>query len=1045
MSTLDALPVVVSGAVGTTKSLFDVLTQAYGDDVSKIQSVFIGVNGVSGSFWTPGQPVATTVVDLAGHTVSGNVNFADFKNVQIVVGNNINTNVFVTVSETVGNNFVGRTLGVTALQSTLDLPNAADHIPTADDIVKAAKLLVSVEGGVANVNDCHGIASAIAASAGATLDVNSGHTNAIVNGVLETPNEQGGFWRIAFENGSAGANWESQVEAGDIVRMRRADGGVHTVTVVSKLNADGNHPGKIEVVDNWNGVISQHWDVYDDKTVANSVTIYRLSPDGIYLTDESKETSGHSIVGTNFNDLIQAGLGGDTLRGGHGNDTLDGGAGDDTAVFTGKQSDYKITVVDGKTAILTDLRAGSPDGTDTIKNIEHVKFGDAAPVNFGDLKTTVVTPPPPPPPPPPVHVAGSVSISDVTITEGSNGSHTETFTVKRTGGDAAFDVNFATADGSAKTADGDYTENHGPLHFDAGVNERTISIVVNGDTRVEDKETFNINLSGATNGATISKAQGVISIANDDVAAPAPVAGSVAISDVTITEGNNGSHIETFTVTRAGGKAAFDVNFATSDGSAKTADGDYAENHGPLHFAEGVNEQKISIVVNGDTKVEPTETFKINLSGATNGAVIADGEAVITIRDDDVAKPVAPSVSIGDKTITEGSNGSHIETFTVTRTGGDGAFDVHYATAAGSASGAAGDYTATGGDLHFDAGVNERKISIVINGDTTVEPTETFKINLSGATNGAVIADGEAIITIKNDDVAATHHVSNDFNGDGISDLLLGKTNGSLALWELNGNHIDANVTVATVPAGWHIDGIGDFGGDGKADILMHNDSGKVAMWQMDGNHVASNTTVGSVGSDWHVIGTDDFNGDGKADILWQNSKGQVAMWQMDGDHVASNTSVGSIGTDWKVIGTDDFNGDGKADILWENSKGQVAMWQMDGDHVASNTSVGSIGTNWHAAGTGDFDGDGKADVLWQNDKGAVAMWQMNGNHIDSNTSVGSAAGWSVIGTGDYNHDGKADVLFENASGKVAQWQMNGDHIAENLSVGSHSIDWHHV
>ena len=93
---------------------------------------------------------------------------------------------------------------------------------------------------------------------------------------------------------------------------------------------------------------------------------------------------------------------------------------------------------------------------------------------------------------------------------------------------------------------------------------------------------------------------------------------------------------------RTGGDAAFDVNFATADGSAKTADGDYVENHGPLHFDAGVNEQKISIVVNGDTKVETApETFKINLSGATNGATIADGQAVITINDDDVAKPVA--------------------------------------------------------------------------------------------------------------------------------------------------------------------------------------------------------------------------------------------------------------------------------------------------------------------------------------------------------------------------------------------------------------------
>ena len=69
------------------------------------------------------------------------------------------------------------------------------------------------------------------------------------------PNEQGGFWRIAYTDGAAGANWESKVQAGDIVRMEHtnSDGSVspHTVTVVAGLNADNNHPGQIEVVDNW--------------------------------------------------------------------------------------------------------------------------------------------------------------------------------------------------------------------------------------------------------------------------------------------------------------------------------------------------------------------------------------------------------------------------------------------------------------------------------------------------------------------------------------------------------------------------------------------------------------------------------------------------------------------------------------------------------------------------------------------------------------------------------------------------------------------------
>ena len=182
----------------------------------------------------------------------------------------------------------------------------------------------------------------------------------------------------------------------------------------------------------------------------------------------------------------------------------------------------------------------------------------------------------------------------------------------RSGGTAAFDVHFATADGTASTADGDYVAKTGTVHFDAGVTTQTVSVVVNGDTKVEPNETYSVNLSGATNGATISHASGVGTIVNDD--APA---GSVAISDATITEGNNGSQLETFTVTRSGGNAAFDVHFATADGTATTADGDYVAKTGTVHFDAGVTTQTVSVVVNGDTKVEPNETYNVNLSGAT--------------------------------------------------------------------------------------------------------------------------------------------------------------------------------------------------------------------------------------------------------------------------------------------------------------------------------------------------------------------------------------------------------------------------------------------
>src|SRR6185369_14491870 len=127
----------------------------------------------------------------------------------------------------------------------------------------------------------HWIAEDIAASAGATFDPN---TQNVQNPGL---NEEGGFWRIAYRGSDA--DWQTKVQAGDIVRMGWQDkadgspGGYHTATVTAGLNADGRHPGQIQVVDNGDNIIQEHWVDYDSLTKTGSVTIYRLTTDDKYL------------------------------------------------------------------------------------------------------------------------------------------------------------------------------------------------------------------------------------------------------------------------------------------------------------------------------------------------------------------------------------------------------------------------------------------------------------------------------------------------------------------------------------------------------------------------------------------------------------------------------------------------------------------------------------------------------------------------------------------------------------------------------------------
>jgi Ca2+-binding RTX toxin-like protein len=111
---------------------------------------------------------------------------------------------------------------------------------------------------------------------------------------------------------------------------------------------------------------------------------------------------GDLLIGGREGDILQGQGGNDTLIGGagndlligdgfgqSGNDSIDGGAGYDVARFTGAVSDYSFEREPGGKLVVTDLRPGSPDGTDTLTNVEALQFG---PIQFDSHGFMVAAP-----------------------------------------------------------------------------------------------------------------------------------------------------------------------------------------------------------------------------------------------------------------------------------------------------------------------------------------------------------------------------------------------------------------------------------------------------------------------------------------------------------------------------------------------------------------------------------------------------------------------------------------------------------------------------
>ncbi|MFD2364959.1 DUF4214 domain-containing protein [Pseudoduganella sp. GCM10020061] len=139
----------------------------------------------------------------------------------------------------------------------------------------------------------------------------------------------------------------------------------NTVTLPDSLDRSSNTLMSYD----WSGGAYAQFSQYD---VAALMWLYGADGLGGKL---GADAGARYLVGTNGADQLSGTAGNDVLRGDGGSDLLNGQGGIDTAAFGAARANFTVAR-SGTTVTVTD-RAGA-GGTDTLSNVERIKFGDVS-------------------------------------------------------------------------------------------------------------------------------------------------------------------------------------------------------------------------------------------------------------------------------------------------------------------------------------------------------------------------------------------------------------------------------------------------------------------------------------------------------------------------------------------------------------------------------------------------------------------------------------------------------------------------------------------